>query len=513
MRIFKIGIHIPILIILMISLFQAQALCENAKVVKTSSPSMPDWILKKKKSADFVYFTGMSSRSPDIKAAKKEAVDDAASQLVEYIGFRATARFKSTKEMSDSDNVSSVKENIEQTLEGKGTASVNIDIEDFYYEQYSDGTINMYCLLKFPVDWVEKERKRLAKLVADQRMKSQEYMGEADESLKAGALSKSLDLAVQALFISEKAAENSDLYDQSKNMILLILSSLSFTLEGSPKYAYKEGGSDPIIIRAASTKTTESVPGLLVEVNEANTNAVMASKTGNSTDAKSEVEFNVSKIVNPDIDKLDIYSTFSLAKLAGVGKFDEDFYKELSNLQGTQALKFSLTAAGRDKAITTALVVFDMIKQGKQNFKGELSPKLQETVSGKMADAGYNIISAEIPESVVSAARDEGRIKQAMIAYIKTNYSGVKRVLIGMRQINYLGEIGKDIVFKDYDLNDSNFKSAEVKLILSFINIDSGKTEKGVTIDSRGMGLNIGQAVDNATKKITDKLDGEISKF
>ena len=139
---------------------------DQVTVIKTSAPSMPEWVLKKRKSPEYVYFVGMSSKSPDMKSAKKEAVDDAASQLIEYIGFRATTRFKSTKEISDSDNVSSESRTIEQTLEGRGSANVNIDLEDFYYEQYSDNSITMYCLIKFPQDWVEKERARLQKLSA-----------------------------------------------------------------------------------------------------------------------------------------------------------------------------------------------------------------------------------------------------------------------------------------------------------------------------------------------------------
>lgn len=159
MKIFSVITGTAALLLILFCITQRTAAAGAVTVIKTSAPSMPDWVLKKKRSPDYVYFVGMSSKSPDLKTAKKEAVDDAASQLIEYIGFRATARFKSTKEISDSDNVSSFNQNIEQTLEGKGSANVNIDLEDFYYEQYSDNTISMYCLIKFPQDWVEKERR------------------------------------------------------------------------------------------------------------------------------------------------------------------------------------------------------------------------------------------------------------------------------------------------------------------------------------------------------------------
>ncbi len=486
---------------------------ENAKIIKASAQSMPEWVLKKKKSADFVYFVGMSTKAPDLKQAKKEAVDDAASQLVEYIGFRATTRFKSTKEMTDMDNVSSFKETVQQTIDGKGTANVNIDLEDIYYEQYSDNTYSVYCLIKFPQDWVEKERKRLQKLVNDQRQQSQTYLSEADDSLKTGNLSKSLDLSLNALLISEKAAENSDIYDQSKNSILMCLSSLSFALEGAPKYAYIEGGGDPIQIKAMSSKTSGAVAGLMMIVLEENTNAVINSKIGNTTDDKGKVVYNTEKIADTSADKLDLFSSFSLAKFDQVKKIDEEFYNQIEGLQKSQALNFSLSVVSKDKALNTAIVVFDIIREGKQKAHSGLSLKFQEAVSGKMANSGFNIISAEIPPDVITEGKDEGKIKQAIMKYLKSNYPDLKRLLLGIRQINYLGEIGKDIVFKEYNINDSEFKAVEVKFILSFIDIDSNKTEKGVTIEARGMGLNEEQAVEMAAKKILEKMNQEIEKF
>jgi len=54
---------------------------QQIRIVKTSAPAMPDWVIKKKKSSDMVYFVGMSSRMPDLKEAKRASVSDAASSI------------------------------------------------------------------------------------------------------------------------------------------------------------------------------------------------------------------------------------------------------------------------------------------------------------------------------------------------------------------------------------------------------------------------------------------------
>jgi hypothetical protein len=484
---------------------------EPPKLVKASADVMPDWVLKKKKSDQYVYFVGMSTKAPDLKEAKKASADDAVSQLVEYIGFKATAKFQSKKEISDLDNISSFKQNILQTLEGKGSAKVNIDVEDIYYEQYSDNTYSIYSLIKFPVEWAEKERARLQKLTVDQRMKSDAYLKEADASIEKGNMMKALDLALNALFISEKAAENSDLYDQSKNMITLILSSLTFSIEGTPRYVYLDGGSDPVNVKVSSSKSGSAVAGVMAEYYEADTNAQVSSKTGNITDERGIVSCFVEKLKDQTIDQVTIVITLSLVKFKAVQDIDEEFYQKIKDLQTSQVLKVNLKSVKKDKVIPTSLFVIDLITDQKKNVKTALSPAFLEQVTGKMADIGYNIISVEIPKSVLLQGKAEGQIKEAVLSYIRKNSSGVKRVLLGVRDINVIGKLGEDVKFDVYKINDSGLMIVDMKFVLSLIDVDSSKVEKGITVSAKGQGLNEEQSIQVAERKILDKMQDQLN--
>lgn len=480
-----------------------------AQKVSASADRMPDWVLKKKKSADYVYFVGMSTRIPDLKEAKKVSIDDATMQLVEYIGFRATTRFKSSKEMSDQDNVSTFRENVQQTIEGKGSAKVNVDVEDFYYEQYSDNTYTIYSLIKFPVDWVEKERKRLQKLVADQRQKAAALLEQSEESMKKKEFASSLDLALMALGISEKAAENSDLYDQAKTAVTEILSSLSFSVQGNPKYAYIEGGSEPLTVSVISSKTGTGAGGFMLSAVEAESNAVIASRTGNITDPDGKVRFYSEKILN-DARQLSVFVSFSMLKFQDVRKTDEEFYADLQKLQKTQGVTLSLSVNNREKVIPTALAVVRILVDKNNRFQdADPVQKFQESLSGLLANRGYNIVAAEIPAKVWDNAGAERQVRAGIVNYLKENHPGIKRLDYGILTVNSLGKIGQDVKFSTYDINDSALMTVEVNFTLSMIDLATGKVDEGKKITARSYGLNQEQAAENAEKKILEQIGNE----
>ncbi len=469
--------------------------------------------IEEKSGGAYIYFVGISSKSADLKSAKSESINDATTQLVDYIGVRATTKFQSRKEMADLDNISSFKEDIIQTIEGKGSANVAVDLEDVYYEQYSDNTIIMYSLIKFPQSWIDKERNRLQKLVSDQRSTSTQYLTEADAAIKNGELAKALDLSLGALIISEKAAENSDLYDESRNIITLILSSITFSLESSSRYAFIEGGSDPILVKTSSSKIGKGVPGFTLLITENNSNANIITKSGNISDDQGLVNFTADRILRSDTDKLSITVTFSADKFDNIMKFDEDFYSQILKFQKSQALQVNLTVVNHDKVIPTGIGIIDILYDDKKEQKREFIPQFQETVSGKFAERGYNIISIELPDNSSIQGMNEDQIKALILKNMKVKSPQVKRFLLGIREINVLGQIGKDITFQSYDVNASDIVIVDMKLILSMIDVETNNVVKGLTISVKGQGLNIAQAISTAEKRLLEKLNEEMQTY
>ncbi|MEJ5283997.1 MAG: hypothetical protein WHS77_02995 [Brevinematales bacterium] len=470
----------------------------SPRLIKTSSPNQPYWILKKKTTDENYYFVGISKKNKNLQEARKSAIDDAASRLLEFIGFRATTKFQSTKQYSDTDDSSTFKENIIQSIEGKASASIATEIEDVYYEEYTDGYV-FYVLIKSPVKWVENERKRLKQLVLSQREEAKRLLTEAKKLYETGEVVKALDNALSALEISERAEENSDIYTDSKDFITQIISSLRISLNNKPSFVYKEGGSDDIEIIVKTTKNFTPVKGLLMSYECNDNESLITAKKGFQTDENGTLTLNVEKTSLKD--ELELSILFSLKRFDNLKKLDEDFYKDIKKYNNLLALKLKLKITDKFKAIPSAVVLIDV-----ENEKNKFFPKFQEEITGKLANKGFQVKAVDISK-ILKENDSSDSLRDKILKFLAKDFKELKNLILIYRNHNYLGELGKDIKFTEYDLGSSEIKIYEIQTSISIINISTKETEKGYKFSVKGQGLNKTQAIDMADKKFLDKLD------
>jgi len=475
---------------------------DSMKVIKKSSDKTPEWILKPKQDKEYIYIVGMSPKVDDLKNARDLAIQDATGKLIEYIGYKVTRKVERKKESIDTDDISSFKSQVVDQLTGKGTADVQINQEDFYWEQFADGTYQMYVMIKFSDKWAKEQMAKLDKLTKEQRAKSQEYLTEANTLISKNEIGKALDLAINAMVLSEKSSANIDVYDEAKNLIRLLISGISFKLENSPKYVYKDGGSDPIKIGIYSSKTKERFSGLLVTTKEINSNAVLISKTGYLSDNEGFVNFEVGNIINKNVPKMVFVVTFDIKKFDPIKDIDPEFYSELEGLQKVQELKIPLNVA---ISVSSCVVVIDGLKGNVtvEGNEGEIrfATKMQEAIAGEMANMGFPLISVEIPLNVINVGRQENLIKEKLINYISANYPDVKRLYFCIREVNKLGD-----TVNAYGIQSTGIEVVDMKLIITSIDLQSKTTIKGISLTSKGQGKNVLQAVQMAESKIIEKL-------
>lgn len=503
---------LSILMVVLISACGGEAVKSSSRptLVRSSATSQPDWILKKKRSPDFLYFVGMSQHAPDLKTARRSAIVDATSQLVENIGFRATSRFESRKETVEADNLSAFRQSVVQSLEGQGSAQVAVDVDEIYSEEYSDGTYAVYVLLKIPGSWIEKERERITKLTADQRNQSRALLDESTAAFEANNLAKSLDYAYNALLISEKASENQDIYDEAKNRINLILSTLSLVMPSTPRYAYLEGGSDDIVIQAVSSRTGTGVSGLNIVVEDTNLRSVVSARNGQASDSQGQVFYRVDKPGKSGVNQLGLIAALSLNRFETIRNIDPEYYQTLLDWQKRLSMKISLQVISKMKVIPTTLIVYDVFHEGGKVSRTGFASGFEEKLQGTLANQGFNILAAEIPVTVIPPSAEEVRVKESVLSHLRKNYPGIKRVFIGIRDINPLGKVGEDIQFQTYNINGSGRVGVEVKFVLSLLDVSTGTVEKGIQMTVRGSGLNAGQALEIAERKLTEQLQTQV---
>ncbi|MCX7820791.1 MAG: hypothetical protein N2258_03855 [Brevinematales bacterium] len=470
----------------------------SPRLIKASSPNQPYWILKKKATDDNYYFVGISKKNKNLQEARKSAIDDAVSRLLEFIGFRVTTKFESKKEYNDIEEGTVFRENIIQSIEGKASASVATEIEDVYYEEYTDGYV-FYVMIKSPVKWVENERKRLKQLVLSQREESTRLLNEAKKFYEAGEVVKAIDNALSAFEISERAEENSDIYLDSKDFISQVLSSLRISLNNNPSFVYREGGSDDIEIVVKTTKNYKPVKGLLVAYECNDSGALITAKKGFQTDENGVLNFNIEKVsLNNEIE-INFY--FSLKRFEKVNKIDEEFYNDIKKYSDLLKLKLKLKVTDKFKAIPSAVVLIDV-----ENEKNRFFPKFQEEVTGKLANKGFQVKAIDISK-IFKENDSSDSLRDKILKFVAKDYKELKNLILIYRNHNYLGELGKDIKFTEYDLGASEIKIYEIQTSISIINIATKETERGYKFSVKGQGLNKPQAIDMADKNFLDKLD------
>ncbi len=473
------------------------------KVIKASASSSPDWIVMQKKSSEFVYFVGLSTEKKDLKASRDHAVDDAVSQLVEYIGFRVTSKLKRSTEYNDTDQASTFTETIKASIEGKGSAKVSVDVEDFYYEQFNDNTYSMYVLLKLPKKWVEDERARLKQLALDQRQQALQFLENAQKARKKGDLSVALDDSLSGYFIAEQASENADLYDQAKNLIRSILTSLTFKLNNSPKYAYVEGGSEPITISVLGSGSTSPVGGLLTSVDIEGEDAKVVSKTGFSTDNSGFVTLEIGSVKTTEVKTVRLQVSFSTAKFEKIQGLDEEFYQEILKIRKDQSVSVMLSVGARDKLVPTAVVILSVIRMDNKLVKPQFRPDVYDRIAGILANRGYNIVAAEIPQDMLIEAREEKVLKELVIKHLQSKYPTTKRMFFG---VEVIVSAGKDVALKDTE-------NAQVNVNMSLIDLETSKLEKSVDVVGRMWGNTFQQAIKQAEIKAYKNLLEQLETF
>ena len=132
----------------------------QAKLVERSSKKMPDWVGQTTENSSKFFFSGSSSGQPSFEAARKLAISDALTQIIE--SFDLTMSINSNRILTETQTF------MEDRIKSK-TSEVRVldtKIKKVYFEKYDDEqgkiTYNVHVLLSYSKKEYEKEKARLA---------------------------------------------------------------------------------------------------------------------------------------------------------------------------------------------------------------------------------------------------------------------------------------------------------------------------------------------------------------
>ncbi len=460
------------------------------KVVRTSSSEMPKWIFSRPADSKNLYFVGVAEKAVSQKEGREKAISDAIYQVVQYIGFRVKTQRKDIRKMTEGDKGGTYEWQLKQTLEGKGDAKISVNVDDFYFEEYSDGTVNVSVLLKISRHWVDVERKRLAKRALAQRKDAEAWLSKAKSELKKKHLSAALQKFIQTWLISEQAVENADLMDRSAQLIQGIVGGFSVTLQNNPTYAYREGGSDFIDVKLANSGL--AVKGIMMELFPVDGQVI-------PTDAYGKAVLVLEKA--PNQNKVQIKAGWSLLPFKEIQKEDEEFYSQLKELRNRSAVSIELKLADRSKVMPTIVFAFKRLFRSHSKRYGSFEHEsgLQQSIEGLLTQNGYSVQSLTLPKLHLSRISSPKALHKELSATMIHTYGRRQRILIALESVISLGHS----VASAYG---SDLESVEVKLSLTLINLTTGKVEKSQEFSTRKPGITSEQATAIAEKSLLKKF-------
>ncbi len=169
------------------------------RLIYRSQKKRPKWIVKPPKDKKNLYFVGTRTGAESLNQAKREAVDNAVKEIVEYFGIKAETRYQA--------KASYYSTQIMDQIETKGEARVaGISLEEMYYEEWIEEgarTYNVFVLLQYPRAELEKEKKRLKEEEARKKREAIAIAEEGDKEREAGDLADALSYYGKAIKLLE----------------------------------------------------------------------------------------------------------------------------------------------------------------------------------------------------------------------------------------------------------------------------------------------------------------------
>jgi|YNPMSStandDraft_2_1061718.scaffolds.fasta_scaffold00038_26 hypothetical protein len=468
----------------------------SPKIVEKSAPKPPEWILKGKTDATFMYFVGMAEQQPSLGNAKKAAVSEATKALIDYIGIRVTRKLSYKATGSEADNVSTLQQQIQESIEGKGNAKVSVEVEDTYYEKYSDGSYTLYVLVKLPKKWIEKERERQQKLIEQQRSIAKKYLSDAQTLTQQQFYQPAIEALWQGLQISGKAAENEDVYEEIRTTLLSLYQKLSLQLSTEPRYAYTEGGCDPIQVQVIDTEQGKPVAGIPVVVLSGE--AKFVANGGTTTDAKGKISFTIPTA--PKSSEIKAKIALSFDQYSNIIAADSELAEQLAAYQEKNHIPLKLKVSPKVKAIPTVVIVLQKIVKDTKSAQYKPNPQLSDMLASLLAEKGFFILDADrVTEDLFTSEKVS---KDKILAQIRNNNKEAKRVLYVTIDTSVLGDMSKTTGMNTL----AGMYSVEVRLVYALIDLANNQVNEGSPIKEKGIGLSEDQATQKALKATITSL-------
>ena len=201
------------------------------KIVSSSSPKPPDWVLvPPAPDASYHYFVGIGS-GPDLARAREAALASAMVEVLRYMGVKVEYEYEKEKLRKGGEVSARIKSYVKAAAQGKVEG---MEIQDAYYEKWlsKDGqgkpviTYTYYVLIRYSNEALEREKRRIREKIELEKKKVYALLKDAQERHAKGDYWKALLSYSSAIAFSRKIEEGAEIESRALDGMKDILSAM-----------------------------------------------------------------------------------------------------------------------------------------------------------------------------------------------------------------------------------------------------------------------------------------------
>jgi len=209
------------------------------KLIFASKNKVPVWVTRIPEEKEFLFFVGTSGDVPTFDRGKKEAINDALSQVVSAIGVKITAT--STYEEKYFAEKYTTEISAELLSEGKARVQ-DAEVKEIYYEQYErkDGSkfFRVWILLKYSREDIKTEQRRLKEMLEMRYGEVKKLEDKAQALQNQGLFFDAFSTSINACIASLKLEDEWVFFDRNIILAQQILAGLMLKKSGEDQVGY-----------------------------------------------------------------------------------------------------------------------------------------------------------------------------------------------------------------------------------------------------------------------------------
>jgi hypothetical protein len=473
-------------------------------LVQSSARKIPQWVTDIPEEREYLYFVGTSGDADSYDRGKKEAIEDAISQVVRTIGARVT----STATYEERYFAEQYETTISSELVTEGKAKLqDAEIKEIYFEKYAkpDGTgfFRVWALLKYGKKEIAREQERLKSILQAMYGEVSALESKAEEYAAALRIADAVASRLQAAFTALSVEDGKVLFDRNLNRAQELLLGIRLDKEGEDQVGYVgEPLPAPLRVRASfqSGGGRHPVPNLPLlfayrvpkERSEGYKLLVRGASTGSDGTASYRVDM-IEEVSDANRVEVSIDLSAFVKQLQEAPDEYQNGVQAFQDLLQKKKVTLFFRSDTRARGVKTALFFLQRDIDGKPIETIAAAPAVYDVLFEKKF--AVHVMSVD-PGSF--AGESDETVLSSLAGLAVRESPGVKRIVYG------------SVVILAYDAV-SGYESAKAQANASLYDIDSGAVVRTWQVQRSGTGSTRELARANALREAGRVLGGVLA--